>query len=157
MAFEIERKFLLCHSSWRQQVRDSALIKQAYLSNTETASIRVRTCDNQAWLGLKSMTQDIRRHEFEYPIPFTDAEFMLANFCQGHAIIKTRHYVDYEGFTWEIDEFHGDNEGLFVAEIELEFEQQVFSLPSWVGDEVSEQSRYLNINLVDCPYRDWIT
>lgn len=103
------------------------------------------------------MTVDIRRHEFEYEIPLHDAEFMLMNMCQGSPIIKTRHLVDIDRHTWEIDEFHGDNLGLIIAEIELSHESDIFVRPDWLGDEVSSQSRYFNMALVESPYKNWPT
>jgi adenylate cyclase len=157
MAYEIERKFLLKDDSWRAQVRRSRSIKQGYLCNTDKASLRVRISDQQGFFSSKSMTVDIRRHEFEYEIPLHDAEFMLMNMCQGSPVIKTRHLVDINQHTWEIDEFHGDNSGLIVAEVELSHENETFTHPSWLGDEVSSQSRYFNMALVENPYKNWTT
>lgn len=157
MAYEIERKFLLGDNSWRAQVKQSRSIKQGYLCNTDKASLRVRISDQQGFFSSKSMTVDIRRHEFEYEIPLHDAEFMLMNMCQGSSIIKTRHLVDINQHTWEIDEFHGDNTGLIVAEVELLHENDNFTRPSWLGEEVSSQSRYFNMALVEKPYKNWTT
>ena len=157
MAFEIERKFLLTSETWRDEVCEKIEIKQAYFCNTNKASLRVRITNKDAFLSSKSMTRSITRHEFEYPIPKHDAEFMLLNMCEGSAIIKTRFLVKRGQHTWEIDEFHGDNKGLMVAEIELSHEQEFFEKPDWLGEEVSEDIRYINVSLVKNPYKNWTT
>jgi adenylate cyclase len=155
MAYEIERKFLLKSDAWRYQVFETIQIKQAYLCNTDKASLRVRVTNKKAYISTKTMTYAIRRHEFEYEIPVADAEFMLQHMCQGSAVIKQRHLVKVENHVWEIDEFDGDNKGLLVAEIELEHETQPFNKPDWVGKEVSDDIRYLNVSLVNKPYKTW--
>ncbi len=157
MAFEIERKFLPSSDAWRQAIQRSIQIRQAYLANTDKASLRVRITDQAAYLSSKTMTIDIRRHEFEYSIPLHDAEFMLEYMCQGSAIIKQRHLVSVGRHTWEIDEFMGDNAGLVVAEIELGHETEAFARPEWVGEEVSGDPRYFNMNLLKNPYTSWTT
>lgn len=157
MAFEIERKFLLASEAWRDEVCDKIEIKQAYFCNTSKASLRIRITNKDAFLSSKSMTRSITRHEFEYSIPKHDAEFMLLNMCEGSAIIKTRFLVKKGTHTWEIDEFHGDNSGLMVAEIELSHEQEAFERPLWLGEEVSEDIRYINVSLVNNPYKNWTT
>ena len=155
MAFEIERKFLLKSDDWRSQVSSTIQIQQAYLCNTDQASMRVRVTDKKAYLSTKTMTFDIRRHEFEYEIPLEDGEFMVQHMCQGSAIIKRRNLVKVDQHVWEIDEFAGDNQGLIVAEVELQHEQEPFVKPDWVGEEVSSDPRYLNVALVKHPYKDW--
>ena len=157
MAYEIERKFLTCSDHWRQQSHHCIRIKQAYLANTDKASLRVRITDDAAYLSSKSMTRDIRRHEFEYEIPLPDAEFMLMHMSQGSPIIKTRHLVFVGDHLWEIDEFHGDNDGLIVAEVELKQETEEFVRPDWLGQEVSSDERYFNMNLVKYSYKNWTT
>jgi len=101
------------------------------------------------------MTLDIRRHELENEIPRVDAEFMLQHMCNGSAVIKQRHLVKIDQHIWEIDEFEDDNLGLLVAEIELQHESEVFNKPDWVGKEVSDDRRYVNVSLVNNPYKDW--
>lgn len=157
MAYEIERKFLLRSDDWRSQVHKTLNIKQAYFCNTDKASLRVRVTDNSAYLSSKTMTLDIRRHEFEYEIPLHDAEFMIEYMCAGSALIKRRHLVIVDEHTWEIDEFQGDNDGLVVAEVELHHEQEAFSIPAWLGEEVSSDVRFFNMSLVNNPYKNWIT
>ncbi len=155
MAYEIERKFLLSSEQWRDLVYKTLSIKQAYFCNTDKASLRVRISDQSGFISSKTMTQAIRRHEFEYEIPLHDAEFMINYMCQGSPIIKHRHLVKVDGHVWEIDEFHGDNEGLLVAEIELEHEQESFTRPDWLGREVSDDRRYINVSLVNKPFKSW--
>ncbi len=157
MAYEIERKFLLASDTWRDQVYRTIHIQQAYLCNTDKASLRIRSTDDKGYFSSKSMTKDIRRHEFEYEIPLFDAEFMILHMCQGSAIKKDRHLVKIDQHIWEIDEFYGDNAGLIVAEIELGHEQEAFTRPSWAGQEVSTDTRYFNMSLVNNPYKNWTT
>ena len=80
---------------------------------------------------------------------------MLNNLCTKPFIEKTRHFVSVDGKTWEIDVFHGDNDGLIVAEIELEHVDETFTLPSWVDQDVSSDERYYNVRLVAHPYQNW--
>lgn len=157
MAYEIERKFLLRDDSWRSQVQRTLSLKQSYFCNTDRASVRVRVADQTAFISTKTITLDIRRHEFEYQIPLHDAEFMLEHMCSGSTIIKQRHLIQAGSHTWEIDEFFGDNEGLIVAEIELSHEEEAFARPHWLGEEVSGDSKYVNISLVEFPYKEWTT
>jgi adenylate cyclase len=157
MAYEIERKFLLASDNWRSAVYKTLHIKQAYLCNTDKASLRVRTSNEKAYISSKTMTRDIRRHEFEYPIPLHDAEFMIEFMCQGSAIIKSRHLIKVGQHVWEIDEFFGDNRGLIVAEIELTHENEDFLRPEWLGDEVSSDVRYFNMMLINNPFNNWTT
>ena len=157
MAYEIERKFLPSSDAWRRDIDRTLHIKQAYLCNTDKASLRIRTSNELAFISSKTMTRDIRRHEFEYPIPLHDAEFMIEFMCQGSAIIKDRHLVRVGEHVWEIDEFFGENSGLVVAEIELTHEEERFERPGWLGDEVSSDQRYFNMMLVNNPFKNWTT
>jgi len=155
MAREIERKFLLRDDSWRSQITHSTLMRQGYLTSSPGVSIRVRVAGSEAFLNLKSATLGISRHEFEYPVPLADAEQMLALFCGERCLDKTRHYLPQPPHTWEIDEFHGANAGLVVAEIELTSETDSFARPAWLGEEVSAERRYYNVCLIDQPYASW--
>ena len=157
MAFEIERKFLLSSDAWRDQVNQTLSIKQAYFCNTEKASLRVRVSGQNAYLSAKTMTREIRRHEFECSIPLQDAEFMIVHMCKGSPIIKQRHLVKIDQHVWEIDEFEGDNSGLIVAEIELSHEDESYTRPEWLGQEVSSEARYMNMSLVLNPFKLWTT
>ena len=141
MAIEIEHKFLLKNDSWRQQVESAVIFKQGYLSSQPTSSIRVRISNTQAWLNIKSATIGTQRHEYEYEIPIEDANEIIELLCTKPIIEKTRHYINNNGHIWEIDEFHGVNEGLIVAELELSELNEWFEKPEWVGEEVTEHVR----------------
>jgi adenylate cyclase len=153
MGIEIERKFLVNDMSWKPSRKRLSVI-QGYFP-TSGFSLRVRVQDDKAFLTLKKGRSQISRHEFEYEIPAGDAREMIGLFCGREVIEKTRHLVEYKGFTWEVDEFHGENDGLIVAELELEYEDMLFDKPSWIGEEVTQDSRYLNACLAKRPYRTW--
>lgn len=155
MGIEIERKFLIKNATWRAQVARSIAIKQGYLATTDKASIRIRIQDTEANINIKAARAGTSRAEYEYPIPMTEAETMLATLCHPPLIEKTRHLVRYGEHLWEIDEFYGDNEGLIVAEIELNHPEASFAMPEWVGKEVSDILRYYNNQLSQCPYQAW--
>jgi CYTH domain-containing protein len=104
---------------------------------------------------VKGPSQGAARAEFEYEIPLDDAEAMLDSLCERPLIDKTRYRVEHAGHTWEVDEFHAENEGLVIAEVELASESEGVSLPEWIGDEVTADPRYANSNLVKRPYRTW--
>lgn len=155
MPIEIERKFLLKNDSWRSEVISSSRIRQGYLAPVSKASVRVRVDGERANINIKSATLGVRRMEYEYPIPLEEAQELLDELCQTPQIDKTRNIVKYSGHIWEIDEFYGDNDGLIVAEIELKDENEVFEKPTWLGDEVSDDIRYYNVNLVKHPFKNW--
>ncbi|MGR9012185.1 MAG: CYTH domain-containing protein [Gammaproteobacteria bacterium] len=155
MAIEIEHKFLLANDDWRKDISRSVKYRQGYLSAQPTSSIRVRISDDHAWLNIKTATIGTHRHEYEYKIPVADAEEILINLCRKPLIEKTRHFVTNDNHLWEIDEFEGDNQGLIVAEIELDETGQAFSKPPWLGKEVTDDLRYYNNNLAIHPYSDW--
>ena len=155
MATEIEHKFLVVNDEWRAAAAPGSRYRQGYLANSEGASVRVRVADGKGYLNIKSMTLGIRRHEFEYVIPLAEAEEMLAQLCVGALIEKTRYRVKHGRHVWEVDVFEGDNEGLIVAEIELDREGEEFDIPAWVGREVSDDARYYNVCLARHPYREW--
>jgi adenylate cyclase len=155
---ETELKFLPKDDGWRSQATRHVIIKQGYFTRAEDYNVRVRIIDGQsAKLTIKSrkLESGISRYEFEYSIPLEDAETMMAEFCGKRIVEKTRHYVNYAGHIWEVDEFFGANEGLVVAEIELESADEHFEKPDWAGENVTADSRYGNQNLADKPYRDW--
>lgn len=155
MAIEIERKFLLKNQRWREVVEKSIPYCQGYLSESGPGSVRVRIEGNVARLNIKSATLNMSRLEFEYDIPMDDAREMLDSICIKPLIEKIRHHVWLQGKCWEIDEFSGDNEGLVVAEVELDNAQEEITLPDWIGEEVTEDQRYYNVSLVKYPYKDW--
>ncbi|MDP1970386.1 MAG: CYTH domain-containing protein [Methylobacter sp.] len=155
MAIEIEHKFLLANDDWRKHVSHSVKYRQGYLSSQATSSIRVRISNDHAWLNIKTATIGTHRHEYEYEIPMTDANEILDNLCRKPLIEKIRHFVTDDANLWEIDEFEGDNQGLIVAEIELNETGQSFSKPLWLGLEVTDDLRYYNNNLAIHPYSEW--
>jgi adenylate cyclase len=154
MPREIERKFLLKNDSWRSSVHASRLIQQGYLCGNSRASVRVRVDGAQGNLNIKSATLGVERTEFEYPIPPDDARALLAGLA-GSVVEKTRHEVRHGAHLWEIDEFAGANQGLIVAEIELDDPNEVFARPDWLGEEVSTDPRYYNTELARHPYSRW--
>ena len=155
MAQEIERKFLVADPSFLKPLTGSQ-IKQGYIAGKERSAARIRIRDSGAFLTLKSEARGITRSEFEYEIPLADAEEMLETLCAPPHIEKTRYVVEWKGHTWEVDVFHGGNEGLIVAEIELAAADQAFEKPPWLGREVSQDVRYFNSNLAHCPYGNWL-
>ncbi len=155
MATEIERKFLVRDDSWRQLADSGTRFSQGYLIGSNEASVRVRIEGETANLNIKSATPGIHRREYEYPIPLADAREMLANLCAKPVIDKIRYRLHHGEHEWEIDVFEGDNAGLVVAEIELQHENEPFERPEWLGEEVSHDVRYYNVNLVRHPYKDW--
>jgi adenylate cyclase len=163
MAIEIERKFLVVGDAWRAQVTRSQRMAQGYLNDPgalregrEQASMRIRVAGGDAWLNLKSRVIGPSRQEFEYAIPLTDAEALLA-LCMGGRIEKTRHYIPHAGLVFEIDEFDGDNSGLILAEVELPREDFAFDRPTWLGIEVTHEPRYYNSSLAERPFAQWIS
>ena len=156
MGTEIERKFLLASDQWRDLAAGSGrLIRQGYLSSVKERTVRVRTLGDEAWITVKGITRGASRAEFEYPIPLADANLMLDALCEKPLIEKTRHVVPQGDLKFEIDEFHGDNAGLIVAEVELESEAESIDRPAWLGAEVTDDPRYFNANLVSVPFSKW--
>ena len=153
MPLEIERKFLLVSDDYKLNAK-AVDFKQAYLSADENMAVRVRVEGIQASINIKSKKSERVNHEFEYVIPLDEAQSLI-RMCPYPIIEKTRYMVTYEGKTWEIDEFHGDNAELTVAEIELDDENEVFEKPSWLGEEVTADYKYLNANLTKKPFNSW--
>ena len=143
MGTEIERKFLVRDTAWRQAGSRTTTIVQGYFA-AEQATIRVRIEDDDAYLTFKGRTVGITRSEWEYAIPRADAEELIECFCGSRLIRKVRHYVDVGSHTWTIDEFSGRHEGLCLAEIELQDVDEPFESPDWLGEEVSDEPRYYN-------------
>jgi len=153
MGTEIERKFLVKEGPWREAAADT--YRQGYLSTVKERTVRVRTINDKGYLTVKGISVGASRLEFEYEIPVADARELLDKLCEKPLIEKQRYKLDHGGLTWEIDVFFGDNEGLIVAEVELQSEDQVFERPDWVVDEVTSDPRYYNANLINNPYSKW--
>ena len=154
MAVEIERKFLVADDSWRDAADEGVRMSQGYLSRETGRTVRVRLAGGKAWLTIKGAAEGISRAEFEYEIPSADAKELLG-LCEPSVIDKTRICVSYGQHVWEVDVFHGENEGLIVAEVELADESDQPELPPWIGGEVSDDRRYANSSLSRTPFCRW--
>jgi CYTH domain-containing protein len=154
MGIEIERKFLLTSTSWKQLAPGTSY-RQGYLNSTKERTVRVRTIDDKGFLTIKGVSVGATRVEYEYEIPVADAQHLLDDLCEKPLIEKNRYKITHAGFVWEVDEFFGENMGLIVAEIELESEDQSFEKPEWVGEEVTGDPRYFNSSLIKEPYTQW--
>lgn len=154
MGREIERKFLVTGDSWRNNAQEESCC-QGYICLGKGPTVRVRIIGGRAFLTVKGESRGIVRNEYEYSIPVPDAQEMLDHVCEKPFIEKKRYTVKYKGMIWEVDEFFGENEGLIVAEVELENEDQLFPLPGWVGKEVTGDPRFYNVSLVRNPYAKW--
>lgn len=152
MAVEIERKFLVC-GEFKPYAREALDIVQGYLNFDKSRTVRVRVKGEKGYMTVKGPTDGVSRFEWEKEIPLDEARQLLG-LCTG-VIDKTRYLVDYEGHCFEVDEFHGDNQGLVVAEVELSSPDEEFERPSWLGEEVSYDRRYYNSQLILNPYRNW--
>ncbi len=151
---EIEKKFLLTSSAWKHGAAGE-LYRQGYLSIDPKRTVRIRVIGENAILTIKGEKHGDTAPEFEYPIPLEDAIKLLDQLCQRPLIEKTRYKIHDKGHLWEIDEFHGENKGLVVAEIELKEENEPFAKPEWIGKEVTRDLRYTNARLVEHPYTKW--
>ena len=154
MPTEIERKFLVVDDSWR----DGAVgepIRQGYLVGNSDLVVRVRVRGSNATLTVKGPTEGISRDEFEYPSPLEDAWELLENHCDDRIVRKTRFRVRVDNHLWEVDEFHDRNEGLVLAEVELESADTEPAMPGWIGEEVSDDPRFANAALAVQPRDSW--
>lgn len=154
MGQEIERKFLVNATTYRDLAKGTHY-KQGYLNSQKERVVRVRTIDTTGFMTVKGITKGATRLEYEYEIPAKDADELLDQLCEQPIIDKHRYKVAMGNHVWEIDEFHGENEGLTVAEVELESEDQEFPKPDWIGEEVTGDPRYYNSNLIANPYKKW--
>lgn len=155
MAQEIERKFLV-KGEFSSKALYSISIIQGYLCSGSEATVRVRVSGSKAYLTIKGKANETRvsRYEWEKEIPPEEA-YELIRLCRGNIIEKTRFIVPEGGKNFEVDVFHGDNEGLIIAEIELEYEDEDFARPEWLGIEVTQEVRYSNSMLSQRPYKTW--
>lgn len=153
MAIEIERKFLVNNDDWRR-LGTPVHYAQGYLVADGERTVRVRVAGANGFITIKGQSQGISRLEFEYLIPREEALEML-QLCVSPMIEKYRTKVRHEGKIWEIDEFEGDNKGLIMAEIELKSEDETFSIPPWIGEEVTGDVRYFNSQLAVYPFKNW--
>ncbi|MBO7283229.1 MAG: CYTH domain-containing protein [Alistipes sp.] len=154
MAQEIERKFLVV-GEYKHLAHTSSHLVQGYIASGRR-TVRVRISDERAWLTIKGPSMDggLSRFEWEKEIDAKEALELLP-LCEGALIDKCRYLVEYEGHTFEVDEFHGDNEGLTIAEVELSSPDEEFPRPEWLGEEVTGIKRYYNSHLRANPYKEW--
>ncbi len=153
MAIETERKFLVVGNSWRD-AGEAVHYAQGYLVADLGRTVRVRIAGEQAFITIKGPTDGISRAEFEYPIPLADASEML-KLSPFPIIEKYRTKIVWENKLWEVDQFESENKGLIMAEIELTEPDEPFSLPPWIGEEVTGDPRYFNSYLSQNPYSTW--
>jgi adenylate cyclase len=156
MPIEIERKYLVKHELWNALVKPKGeYYRQGYVVNEISKTVRVRATENQGFITIKGKTDDPAiKPEYEYQIPKAEAIELLDGFTEKN-IEKTRYKIDYEGKLWEIDVFQGDNEGLIVAEIELNSIEELYQIPEWIDYEVTHDDRYFNANLSKNPFKNW--
>jgi adenylate cyclase len=156
MKKEIERKFLVREGAWTPGDAGVRYLR-GYLSTAPERVVRVRIAGEDATLTIKGAPSGLARDEFEYPIPLADAERILKELCPHPLIEKTRYRVAVRSHIWEVDVFHGVNEGLVVAELEVADEGESFTRPPWIDREVSGDVRYSNTNLSIRPFNRWAT
>jgi adenylate cyclase len=154
MALEIERKFLIDIDKL-EKLQNGYDIKQGYIQTKDETVVRVRVKGNGAFMTIKGGNIGATRLEYEYSIPVEDANEMLEKFCTKPILYKTRYLILHKKHTWEIDVFHKENEGLIVAEVELESEDESIELPEWIVKEVTNDAKYYNSNLLEHPYSQW--
>lgn len=154
---EIERKFLVKDESFKKSSQHKYVIVQGYLSSNPERSVRIRIRDKEAFLTIKGATSEsgTTRFEWEKEIPLDEAEALL-ELCEPTAIKKERYLVKVGQHTFEVDEFHGDNQGLIMAEVELKTEAEAYTKPDWLGKEVTGDPRYYNAYLSKKPYKSWV-
>ncbi len=154
MGIEIEKKYLVDLSKL-PDLTEGTRIKQGYISTSIHSVVRIRYTDDASYVTIKGATEGISRLEFEYLIPNKDADEMLKELCSSPVIDKTRYKVKHSKHTWEVDRFHGLNDGLVIAEVELNDESEAVDLPDWVTSEVSGDGKYSNSNLYTRPFSSW--
>lgn len=156
MALEIERKFLLLSDDYKKEATDATRIAQGYIGTVPGRTVRIRIRGDKGYLTIKgnSSADGLVRYEWEKEIPLKDAQELML-LCERGIIDKTRYLVPFEGHTFEVDEFYGDNEGLVMAEVELGSPDEPFAKPSWLGEEVTGDPRYYNKMLTKRPFKGW--
>ena len=153
---EIERKFLVQSEEFKAISFAKNEISQGYLNSNPERTVRVRIKGNQGYLTIKGKGNEtgMSRLEWEKEIPIDEAK-MLLNLCESGVISKVRYEVKFGNHVYEVDEFFGENEGLILAEIELQSEEEVFEKPNWLGEEVTNNEKYYNSYLSKKPFINW--
>ncbi len=159
MGTEIERKFLVHGEPWKALKLEGMHFVQGYLSTDRERTVRVRAAGTKAFITIKAPLQghNFARSEYEYEIPLDEAKIILNSLAKRPLIEKIRYHIPHAGMTWDVDVFLGENAGLVLAEVELESEEQYFEKPMWVGEEVTNDVRYINSSLSANPYLTWHT
>jgi CYTH domain-containing protein len=153
---EIERKFLVKNNTFKNEAYKEIYIKQGFLNSDKERTVRVRLTNEQGFLTVKGLSDNtgLSRFEWEKEISKTDAE-ALFELCEKGMIEKTRHFIKSGNHTFEVDEFFGENEGLIIAEIELNHVTELFTKPTWLGEEVTGNIKYYNSQLSKHPFKTW--
>lgn len=154
---EIERKFLVKSEAFKKEAFNSYHIKQGFLNSNPERTVRIRLKKETGFLTVKgkSSGSGLSRFEWEKEISKPEAEALL-QLCEKDIIDKTRYEVNVGNHIFEVDEFYGENQGLIIAEVELNSETETFEKPDWLGDEVTGDVKYYNSNLSKVPFRDWV-
>ena len=153
---EIERKFKVKDDSFKTEAFAKNHIAQGYLNSNPARTVRVRIKGDKGFLTIKGASNDtgLSRFEWEKEIPVPEAQMLLL-LCEKGMIEKTRFEIKKGHHVFEVDEFYGDNEGLIVAEIELNSETETFEKPDWLGTELTGDIRYYNAYLSNNPFKSW--
>lgn len=154
MGVEIERKFLVKKDAL-PELKNGRMISQGYIQTSDHTVVRARVKGDKGYLTIKGKSDGMRCAEYEYEIPVTDACEIISNLCNGKCVEKTRYEIKIAKHIWEVDVFHGENEGLIVAEVELAQENEEVDIPTWVAEEVTGQTQYFNASLLHHPYKKW--
>ncbi len=154
MGIEIERKFLVDESQL-PPLAHGVYIAQGYVETVDHTAVRARVKGDKGFLTLKGKTEGMSRLEYEYEIPLADARAIIQQLCAGKSIEKTRYEIQVGKHVWEIDVFAGENAGLIVAEVELASDKEEIIIPAWASQEVTDQARFYNMNLIKHPYTQW--
>ncbi len=153
---EIERKFLVKSNEFKEQASSKARIVQGFLNTHPERTVRVRIKGDSGFITIKgiSNTSGTSRFEWEKSIEVNEAESLLA-LCEEGVLEKTRYEISLGKHIFEVDEFHGENKGLLVAEVELNSEHETFEKPDWLGEEVTGDIKYYNSQLSKQPFKNW--
>lgn len=154
MGKEIERKFLVKNDDFKR-LAQGVSYRQGYLNSAKERTVRLREAGGQGFLTVKGPNRGASRDEYEYEIPLEDCRAMLDSLAEKPLIEKMRYSIPQGKHRWEVDEFLGANQGLVVAEIELDSADEKFHKPAWLGEEVTGDPKYFNSNLVKHPYSEW--
>jgi CYTH domain-containing protein len=155
LPIEIERKFLVVDDTWKSAAIARRQLRDGLIARFDSGKVRVRLEQGKAWLTIKGPKTGCTRQEFEYQIPYAEADEMLHTLCSGPIIEKTRHIVPHNDLMWEVDVHEGVLHGLVLAEVELQYEGQELFLPSWIGSEVTDNPRYRKSSLLSWWRSGW--